>query len=63
MALALARGLTRRASAGGEAPRTIGNFWADLLRCLIYVLLPICLVGALVLVSQGVIQTLKLSQP
>jgi potassium-transporting ATPase potassium-binding subunit len=56
-ALALARGLTRRASEGGEAPRTIGNFWADLLRCLIYVLLPICLVGALVLVSQGIIQT------
>jgi len=56
-ALALARGLTRRASEGGEPPRTIGNFWADLLRCLIYVLLPVCLVVALVLVSQGVIQT------
>ena len=57
VALALARGLIRRAPGGGEAPRTLGNFWADLVRCLLYVLLPICLVGALVLVSQGVIQT------
>ena len=59
VALALARGLTRRATGGGEAPRTIGSFWADLLRSIVYVLLPICLVGALVLVSQGVLQTLK----
>jgi potassium-transporting ATPase potassium-binding subunit len=59
VALALARGLTRRAAKGEEAPRTIGNFWADLLRSIIYVFLPICLVVALVLVSQGVIQTLS----
>jgi K+-transporting ATPase ATPase A chain len=59
VALALARGITRRAAKGGEAPRTLGNFWADLLRCVIYVLLPLSLVGALALVSQGVIQTLK----
>jgi K+-transporting ATPase ATPase A chain len=59
VALALARGLTRRAAAGKEAPRTLGNFWADLLRAINYVFLPICVVGALALVSQGVIQTLK----
>jgi len=59
VALALARGITRRAPAGGEAPRTIGSFWADLLRSIIYVLLPLSLAGALILVSQGVIQTLK----
>ncbi len=59
VALALARGLTRRAPGAGETPRTLGNFWADLLRCIIYVLLPLSLVGALALVSQGVIQTLN----
>lgn len=50
VALALARGMTRR-----EA-KTVGNFWADMTRCLVYVLLPVCLVGALFFVSQGVIQ-------
>ena len=50
-ALAVARGLTRRAR--GE---TVGNFWVDLLRTTIYVLLPICFVYALFLVSQGVLQ-------
>jgi potassium-transporting ATPase potassium-binding subunit len=59
LALVLARGITRRAPAGGEAPRTLGNFWADLIRGIIYVLLPISLVAALVLVSQGVIQNLQ----
>ena len=59
LALVLARGITRRATGGGEAPRTLGNFWADLIRCINYILLPICLVVALVLVSQGVIQSLK----
>ena len=59
VALALARGLTRRAAPGGEAPRTLGNFWADLVRSIVYVLLPISLVGALLLVSQGVIQNFK----
>ena len=59
VALALARGLTRRANGGGEVPRTLGNFWADLIRCINYVLLPICVVVALVLVYQGVIQTFK----
>jgi K+-transporting ATPase ATPase A chain len=50
---AVIRGISRR-SAG-----TLGNFWADLIRTLLYVLLPISLIGALVLVSQGVIQTLS----
>jgi len=59
VALALARGLTRRANKGGEAPRTLGNFWADLIRSINYVFLPICVVAALALVSQGVIQTLQ----
>lgn len=36
--------------------KTIGNFWVDLTRSIIYLLLPLCLVGALILVSQGVIQ-------
>ncbi len=38
---------------------TIGNFWVDMVRGLLWVLLPICLVGALVLVSQGVVQNLR----
>lgn len=59
VALALARGITRRAAKGGEAPRTLGNFWADLIRSINYVFLPICAAAALVLVSQGVIQNLK----
>ncbi len=57
VAIALARGLTRRQAP--DAPRTLGNFWADLIRCTVYVLLPLSLVFALVLVSQGVIQNLS----
>ncbi len=53
-ALALARGLTYRLQAG--QPRTVGNFWVDLIRSIVYVFLPICIPMALVLVSQGVIQ-------
>ena len=56
VALALARGLTRRGGPGG--PRTLGNFWADLVRATIYVLLPLSFVLAIFLVSQGVVQTL-----
>jgi K+-transporting ATPase ATPase A chain len=37
----------------------LGNFWQDLTRTLLYILLPLSLVGALILVSQGVIQTLS----
>jgi potassium-transporting ATPase potassium-binding subunit len=38
---------------------TIGNFWVDMVRGLLWVLLPICVVGALALVSQGVVQNLR----
>ncbi len=57
IAVALARGLTRR----GEGTRsgTIGNFWVDLVRVTVYVLLPISLVFALFFVSQGMIQNLS----
>src|SRR5262249_11532207 len=54
VALALARGLTYRLRP--EAPKTIGNFWVDLVRATVYVLLPISIPVALLLVSQGVIQ-------
>src|SRR6266704_1451455 len=50
LAVALVRGLARRSA------QTLGNFWVDLTRCVLYVLLPISIVGALILVSQGVIQ-------
>jgi K+-transporting ATPase ATPase A chain len=54
IAIALARGLTYQLRPSD--PKTIGNFWVDLIRCTVYVLLPICIPVALVLVSQGVIQ-------
>ena len=53
LAIALIRGIARRES------DTIGNFWVDLTRCFLWVLLPVCLVGSLVLISQGVVQNLK----
>jgi len=56
IALALARGLTRRP--GPNGPKTIGNFWVDLVRGILYVLLPVSFVVAIFFVSQGVVQTL-----
>ncbi|GMU07646.1 potassium-transporting ATPase subunit KdpA [Corallococcus caeni] len=56
VALALARGLTRRP--GPEGRKTLGNFWGDLVRATLYVLLPLSVVAALFFVSQGVIQNL-----
>ncbi len=50
LAVALVRGLARRSA------QHLGNFWVDLVRCTLYILLPICVVGALVFVSQGMIQ-------
>src|SRR5438876_304841 len=50
LAVALVRGLARRSA------QHLGNFWVDLVRCTLYILLPICIVGALVFVSQGMIQ-------
>lgn len=52
LAVALVRGFARASA------RTIGNFWVDLTRCTLYVLLPLCFVYALFLVWQGVPQTL-----
>lgn len=49
--VALIRGLTRRMA------ETIGNFWVDLTRSTLYILMPLSLVLAIVLVSQGVVQT------
>ena len=63
IAAALVRGIARHTS------KTIGNFWVDLTRVTYYLLLPICLIFALVLVSQGMIQnfkpyeTVKLTEP
>jgi K+-transporting ATPase ATPase A chain len=54
VALALARGFTRRHGPDGQ--RTLGNFWADLVRSTLYVLLPASVLIALFFVSQGVIQ-------
>jgi K+-transporting ATPase ATPase A chain len=53
LAIAFIRGIARR-----EA-QTIGNFWVDMTRATLWVLLPFCLAGALVLVSQGMIQNLR----
>jgi K+-transporting ATPase ATPase A chain len=53
VALAVLRGIARK-----ETDK-LGNFWVDATRCLLWVLLPICLVGSLIFVSQGVIQNLK----
>jgi K+-transporting ATPase ATPase A chain len=51
VAIALIRGLTRRST------KTLGNYWVDLTRGVLYILLPVSIVGALVLVWQGVPQT------
>jgi len=53
LAAALVRGIARHSTA------TLGNFWVDLVRVTYYLLLPICLVFAVVLVSQGMIQNFK----
>jgi K+-transporting ATPase ATPase A chain len=50
VAVALVRGIV------GRSGKSLGNFWQDLVRTILYVLAPISVVGALVLVSQGVIQ-------
>ena len=53
VAAALVRGIARHSA------KTIGNFWVDLIRMNLYLLLPICLVYAVFLVSQGMIQNFK----
>jgi len=52
LAIALIRGFARASA------RTIGNFWVDITRCTLYILLPICILYALFLVWQGIPQTL-----
>src|SRR5215218_6274553 len=53
LAVALIRGFSR------SSMRTIGNFWVDVTRCTLYILLPICIVYTLFLVWQGMPQTLQ----
>jgi potassium-transporting ATPase potassium-binding subunit len=53
LAIAFIRGIARRQM------QTIGNFWVDMVRSALWVLLPFCVVGALLLVSQGVVQNLR----
>src|SRR5216117_2007563 len=53
LAAALVRGIARHPA------KTLGNFWVDLVRVTYYLLLPICLVFAVFLVSQGMIQNFK----
>ena len=53
VAIAVVRGFSRHST------RTLGNFWVDFTRCTLYILLPISVVAALLLCSQGVIQNLN----
>src|SRR5438270_10526322 len=53
LAVALIRGLARRSA------QTIGNFWADMTRCVLYILLPLSIIAALLLCWQGVPQNLS----
>jgi K+-transporting ATPase ATPase A chain len=53
VAISLVRGFARRNSP------TIGNFWVDISRCLLYILLPIAFVAGIILVGEGAVQTLS----
>jgi K+-transporting ATPase ATPase A chain len=53
LAIAVIRGVARKES------KTIGNFWVDCTRSLLWILLPLCVILGLALVSQGVVQNLK----
>jgi potassium-transporting ATPase potassium-binding subunit len=53
LAIAFIRGIARRQM------QTIGNFWVDMVRSALWVLLPFCVVGSLLLVSEGVVQNLR----
>ena len=52
VAIAVTRGFSRRNSP------TIGNFWVDMTRCLLYILLPIAFVAGIIMVASGAVQTL-----
>ncbi|HEY0794520.1 MAG TPA: potassium-transporting ATPase subunit KdpA [Acidisarcina sp.] len=53
LAVAFIRGIARREG------KTLGNFWVDMTRAILWILLPICLVYGTVLVSQGVVQNMR----
>ena len=53
LAIAFIRGIA------GDRRDTLGNFWVDMTRATLWILLPVCVVGALLLVSQGVVQNLR----
>jgi K+-transporting ATPase ATPase A chain len=53
LAIAFIRGIAQKEK------DTLGNFWVDLVRCTLWILLPACLVGSLLLVSQGVVQNFR----
>ena len=53
LAVALIRGFARAST------KTVGNFWVDITRCTLYILLPICIILTLFLISQGIPQTLS----
>jgi K+-transporting ATPase ATPase A chain len=53
LAIAFIRGIARREK------ETIGNFWVDMTRATLWILLPMCIVASLILVSQGVVQNLR----
>ncbi len=53
LALAVTRGLTRRSA------QHLGNFYVDITRCILYILLPISIIGALFYVSQGMVQNFR----
>jgi K+-transporting ATPase ATPase A chain len=53
LAIAFIRGIAQKEK------DTLGNVWVDMVRCALWLLLPFCLVGSLVLVSQGVVQNLR----
>src|SRR6202041_2512769 len=52
VAIAMVRGFSRRNSA------TIGNFWVDTIRCILYILVPIAFIAGLIFVGQGAVETL-----
>ena len=53
LAIAVIRGIARRET------KSLGNFWVDFTRCMLWILLPLCLVISLIFVSQGMIQNLR----
>lgn len=52
---AVMRGITNK---NPVTPNVFGNYWLDLIRCIIFILLPLCIVLALILISQGVVQSI-----